>query len=248
MLTKIKERPILFKGEMVRAILEGRKTETRRVIKPQPRFGYWMGMDCRRNKSPQNHYFFSSKEASYKIQPHEGHDYILVKCPYGKPGERLWVRETWVLNYVGKPIPKKRPVEPITGEPGEIFYQADGEQEACFWDESGLKWKPSIHMPRWASRIDLEIVKVGVERLQDITEDDSRAEGCKSSPFDISDTLEVINDPKSTKETRELAKLFCGGTLTAKWDFWNLWTEINGEDSWQANPWVWVIEFRRVKP
>lgn len=164
----MKERPIIFSGEMVRAILAGRKTQTRRVIKPQPVIQDGVA-------------FFKTGQ----------------RCPYGQIGDRMWVREAWIRN---------------SGVPA---YRADDPS----WPGETPKWKPSIHMPRWASRITLEIVNVRVERLQDITVGDAWAEGCPNSD------VNVIPD----------------------W-FIPLWAGINAArgNGWDDNPWVWAIEFKRV--
>ena len=212
------ERQIFFKGAMVRAILSGQKTVTRRTLKMP--HGFW------------------ETSATGELLP------IPANCPYGKPGDRLWVRETWSdVN--------------LQGAPG-IAYQADGDvrdlmEDASFLDEHGAfnydaprskpyqfacwaedliagiegRWRPSIHMPRWVSRILLEITHVRVERLQDISNEQAIAEGVKSAEQDI--------DPD-------------GNDYSPYELFGGLWTMINGMDSWNANPWVWVVEFKRVTP
>ena len=193
------ERPILFSGPMVRAILEGRKTQTRRVVKPQPELqlksARWMR--C----ADEQHALFTQHDGELC-----GQMASTRKCPYGKPGDRLWVRETWAHRrwMLGDASPSPTTV-----------YRADGE------DLKGCdRWRPSIHMPRWASRITLEVVGVRVERLQDISEEDAKAEGIEW----------VIG-------YRSRIPLFSA-----------LWERINGPGSWDANPWVWVVEFRRVSP
>ncbi|MDD5397412.1 MAG: hypothetical protein PHW24_05170 [Candidatus Moranbacteria bacterium] len=145
----MKEHPILFSGEMVWAILEGRKTQTRRVIKPQPN----------KLKTEQGLLF-----AQY---PNDEYWYGL-KCNYGYAGDHLWVRESW------RPLDDDISVSKL-GPGDTIYYRADYVGEAL-----DGKWRPSIHMPRWASRITLEIVNVRVERVQDISEEDAEAEGTKS--------------------------------------------------------------------
>lgn len=179
----MKERPILFSGPMVRAILEGRKTMTRRIITDESI------ISLREDGTPG------------KVQP---------RCRYGKPGDRLWVRETFALTQHNLPV-----------------YKADSrDKDGKLWpsvksDPNGVLWRPSIYMPRWASRIDLEITGIRVERLQDITEDDAKMEGVE--PYDPDNGLYVAG-------------------------FYELWESINGTGSWDKNPWVWVVEFRRVKP
>jgi hypothetical protein len=190
----MKERPILFSGPMVRAISEGRKTQTRRVIKPQP--------DDTHEGKPYWHVggFRTSWIGRESKEPHWGNNWL--KCPYGNPGDRLWVRETW-RNY------------PYAGNDGAagLVYRATND---CL--PKG-QWKPSIHMPRWASRITLEIKRVWVERLQEISEADCVKEG-----FD-----------------------YQGRHKNPWYEFQDTWQSINGPDAWSLNPWVWVIEFARVK-
>jgi uncharacterized protein YqfB (UPF0267 family) len=185
----MKEHPILFSEPMVQAILAGRKTQTRRVMKPQPE-----------NRSHVGSHGKSFPFVRTKKGP--------VKCPYGEIGDRLWVRETWTNICPAISLRKEKCSHRW------LKYRADH-------DHSGL-WKPSIYMPRWASRIMLEITGVRVERLQDISEVDAQAEG-----IDLSDISELAG-----KEHRVM--------------FRSLWRDINGSGFWDANPWVWVIEFKRV--
>jgi hypothetical protein len=194
-----KERPILFSGEMVRAILDGRKTQTRRIVKPQPA-GLWGSTG-----KVFGHTF------SGVLEGPKDHYWV---CKYGQPGDRLWVRETFTVC-----------------ADSNIFYRADGKPDP--WD--GVEWKPSIHMPRRASRITLEITGVRVERLNDISEEDAISEG--------------------TENRSDLAWGHGGqGNDMARWavehghryGFLHLWESINGEGSWALNPWVWVVEFKRV--
>jgi hypothetical protein len=216
----MKERPILFSGPMVRAILDGSKTQTRRIVKPQPqpfiqctpdrhpttRTEPYIDAYCGEPKTLENprgmgldwHWWTADNRTGAKV----------ARCPYGRPGDRLWVRET------------------LYRKPDAYFgwgYQTDGTPVGGY-----LKYPkrvvPSIHMPRWASRITLEIVAVRVERLQEISEDDARAEGCRH------DAVVNVRNGKPT--------------LLVKYR--DLWESINGPGSWDANPWVWVISFRRV--
>lgn len=198
----MKERPILFTGPMVRAILEGRKTVTRRVVKPQPDF---LGSMVDPNTP------FKTLDAGLHAR---------ITCPYGEPGDRLWVRETWGLQ-----------VRSYGGGAGEfIVYRATNPDAIYCRSSEGreypVKWKPSIHMRRHSSRILLEITAVRVERLQDISEEQARAEGYPAE--------------------RECET---GGSGLDAWLwFRSLWGEINGPEAFTANPWVWVIEFKRVTP
>lgn len=202
--TTTQEHPIIFSGPMVRAILSGQKTQTRRIIKPQPdRYIDSLHGDNFRGRAPYD----CEDEATgcyigYGFQDDSGR---FTRCPYGKPGDRLWVREAWC------PMPSHRPIPcPEKYDDKLAWYRADGDRPT--WAEQ--RWKPSIHMPRWASRLTINIKRVRVEQLQDISEADAIAEGCAYT-----------------------------GDLSARQRFELLWTEINGPESWPQNPWVWVIEW-----
>ncbi len=200
----MKERPILFKGEMVRAVLNGSKTQTRRTVKPQP--------ETTHEGDPYWHiggYRVWAYRSACDDILRKGGDPLL--CPYGRDGDHLYVRETFAK---------------IMGQSGvwiETDYHATYKHGDRLGDSLGVKkkWTPSIHMPRWASRITLEITDVRVERLQEISRGDAMAEGC---PFP---NMAKGDDPR-------------------QW-YADLWKKINGADSWDANPWVWVIEFRKLK-
>lgn len=207
---QMKERPVIFNGEMVRAILDGRKTQTRRVIAN-------VGSDnCIPLQKPTK-----TKDGIFThVMDAPGHGL----CPFGQVGDRLWVREA----YQG-PLFNFDQMETYLEDtskferPEFCEYRADGGKTPEYYDaDDNLRygWKPSIHMPRWASRITLEITAVRVERLNDISEEDARAEGAPTE-------LCIIGE-----------KHYMG--------FRTLWKSIYGEESWSANPWVWVIEFRRV--
>lgn len=193
----MKERPILFSAPMVRAILAGTKTQTRRVVKPQP---------IMRDGEP----VWPNDVARPRGRGFED-------CPYGNPGDRLWVRETFMhepADYCWEASVS------IPCRPACTIYRADHEG-----DSRGAGWIPSIHMPRSLSRITLEIKDVRVERLNDISDDDCVAEGCD--------------------DTRDL-KIAPGRIFFAdgpKGAYRALWESINGPGSWDANPWVWVIQF-----
>ncbi|EPL2028792.1 hypothetical protein L4Z02_000352 [Pseudomonas aeruginosa] len=223
----MKERPILFSGPMVRAILEGRKTVTRRVMKPQPDF---LGSMVDPNTP------FKTLDAGLHAR---------ITCPYGEPGDRLWVRETWTdVNMCGAPALAYRADEDIRDlmeEPGFLddrgaFNYDDPRVKpypfACWYAElDQARWRPSIHMPRWASRILLEITSVRVERLQDISEKQALAEGVELEGEGVC----FAGAPGTASDTPEES-------------FKLLWELINGAGSWKANPWVWVVEFKRVTP
>jgi len=199
----MKERPIIFSADMVRAILEGRKTQTRRVVKG---LGSKLGDE-----------YMTELSNGERVE-------TVTLCPYGQPGDRLWVKETWM------------PDAPRDGTWDDtVFYGCKGsplswipdrfrEPAHCLfrasWAESPLTgWRSSRFMPRWASRITLEIVNVRVERVQDISEDDAQAEGVDWSRW----TSAIV-------------------------PFVNLWNTINAKRGydWDSNPWVWVIEFKQV--
>lgn len=209
----MRERPILFNADMVRAVLDGRKTQTRRIMKNQPvpsktREGdFWFS--CNKMHSMVHVSDFTPGNC---LMP-DAHEFFSMSCPFGAVGDRLWVRET---------------CQAVEHESGldVVRYPADGNEipvkahplDAGRWVDlyryRGCEGKivPSIHMPRWASRITLEITGVRVERLQDISVADMQAEGMR---------------------WRE--------------EFPCLWETIYGEESWKANPWVWVVEFKRVE-
>ena len=227
------ERPILFSAPMVRAILDGRKTVTRRVVTvgdtieerddgtPWPYFTTWTHGD---DGSPW------------------------ASCPYGAPGDRLWVRETWRYHgwtEDGAPWIKyaaddsTRLVERIPDEWSDRLADiwadlSDDANMAIDGRAADRKWRPSIFLPRWASRITLEVVGVRVERLQEITENDARAEGVNPSDAHI-----VIKDGDRQHDMER----------THRGAFACLWDGINGDRApWASNPWVWRVEFRVVQP
>jgi hypothetical protein len=215
-MSEIKDRPVLFSAPMVRAILEGRKTVTRRIVKPVR--GYEDCDTCRPDKAA----------ASHSVWWHGRFENVGVMqdCPYGKPGDRLWVRETFNRTNPG-------------GEAGVYYYRADGKFPKCIGGgkfTGGESWKPNIHMPRVASRILLEVVAVRVEQLQDISEEQSVAEGCQAVDGCKWHTFE------------EAAAGVPMHDHTALDAFEALWESINGEESWASNPWVWVVEFKKVTP
>lgn len=204
----MRERPILFSGPMVRAILEGRKTVTRRVVKPAP-----VAVDAPPPAIAGGHWEWKGKRLAGQK------DEFLAQCPYGQPGDRLWVREAWSTHSAFDSIPPRD----LTTR--SIAYLADGEVRTG-------KYRPPMFMPRWASRILLEITDVRVERLQSISEEQAEAEGCAPAWLDADDN-----------ETVHFA-----AQPTYRQGFARLWRDINGAGSWEANPWVWAISFRRIQP
>lgn len=189
----MRERPILFSAPMVRAILDGRKTITRRIVKARDL--EWMDVH-QGLREPDN----------------------AERCPYGQPGgDRLYVRETWAAPHAYDHLPPR-----LIPQDARIHYAATE-------DRGGLLWRPSIHMPSWASRITLEVTGVLVERLQDISEKDAVAEGCKPiRPELVQDGL-IVRPGRSAVE-----------------EFRLVWEQIHGGGSWEKNPFVWVVTFRRI--
>ena len=229
MSTQIKEHPIIFSGSMIRAILDGSKSQTRRVISPQPVDEDECGPYI---QVPEVTDWGCGETLTFMGRKH-------IKCPYGVPGDTLWVRET--ARVVGAFVPS---VENILLE-----YRADGGLARPRWlntvaqtrwlvrNHEG-RWMPSIHMPRWASRISLTVKDVRVERVQDITADDCINEG-----------IEAV--------TQDAYEYDCDGAPNNKYQvldedamlesFQELWDSINGKRGygWASNPWVWVVEFER---
>jgi hypothetical protein len=231
----MKERPILFSSVMVRAILAGAKTQTRRVVKPQPQWGC---VDDAPQLGDGFLWWPRGKKHERWNNPCGEHDLArsMAESPfaYAQPGDTLWVRETW------QPIwsTDRAPSSMKSPEGWAIGYTAtDGVQEYRD-DEHGLttRCKPAIFMPRWASRITLEVTGVRVERLQDISGDDVIAEGIDGKPH------------MCGCEVCRMTATLCPATETSLGlEYADLWRSINGADSWDANPWVWVVEFRRVE-
>lgn len=201
------ERGMIFNGEMVRAILDGKKTQTSRVMKPQPdpcpapRGGHWW---------PSN-VFKTMLHVEEEMQNGKGGWGGLVgdACPFGDVDDRIWVRETWAEAGASAPDLKLYRANYPAHVPAHYENVPPAED---------VRWTPSIHMPRWASRILLEITDVRVEQLNDISEEDARSEGISGS---------------SARDVKEA--------------YAALWRSIYGSDSWRANPWVWVIEFKRIE-
>ncbi|MCL8292490.1 morphogenetic protein [Klebsiella oxytoca] len=212
------ERGMIFNAEMVRAILDGRKTQTRRPVK-FPVLDKNLGCELAGNELAGE-----LSAGNY------------LNSAFGKPGDRIWVRETFqgplfdydlMDSYCKDPTPFEKPefcVYKADGVPAPEFYDADDELHCC--------WRPSIHMPRWASRILLEITEVRVERLNSIHDVDAMREGiqnlttCSHADFGIPGVVNAQHPVRA---------------------FQLLWESIYGAESWKANPWVWVIEFKRIE-
>lgn len=236
---QVKERPIIFSGEMVKAILDGKKTMTRRAVKTQPRD------ECTEIATSAcfGHVEYRSTSEDRQTQS------ILakIKCPYGKIGDRLWVRETWIQGYDDPLIESEGDDENAVS----IIYKADGKEEyrtcsaetAENWgdfsaDSEMVGFKSPIHMPRWASRILLEITDIRVERLNDISEADCEKEGFRFYPLS-----RICFKPCSTKHPSG------HGSNNYKSIFGEYWDTLNAKKGypWSSNPWVWVVEFKVVE-
>ena len=221
-------RPVLFSGAMVRALLDGSKTQTRRIVKlPVEQDDSWVGGWKIVHKRVTQALETLNRLGGRPL----GTDAVI--CPYGQPGDRLWVRETF-LDTQGTGIEHRDE----SGLRHRYAFAADcapGSHGDQARKDYGLKWKPSIHMPRAANRILLEIVSVRVERLQGISEADCWAEGIETVDG-LLDDLAIIHLAKRMGRSFEDA----APTYAA------LWESINGAGSWDENPWVWVVEFERV--
>jgi hypothetical protein len=229
---KVKERPTNpVSGEMVSAILDGRKTQTRLIVKP-------VGNDegfviVERDDKTLWPWRSDDGESMFTTIGGLTHE-IPMSCPYGRPGERLWVRETWADAHfwtddieAGAPlyraIDHKKPIKPV-------------------------KWKSPIQMPRWASRILLEVTDVRVERLQDITSNDAVSEGLKGITKDGRLVKYGLPDTDGFPGTDDFGwpwNAWCVNPVDA---YRRLWEQINGHGSWEENPWVWCISFKKIEP
>lgn len=208
----MKERPILFSGPMVRAILEGWKTQTRRVVKPRRKTGVIASA-----AAEAGHAIESWGGGARHISSHAE----CVACLYGQTGDRLWVKETFGI--IKAKHSQRWPK-------GTIAYRADHGITHGGLEYDLMRWKPSIFMRRKYSRITLEIVSVRVERLQDITYKDCEAEG-------------LVHEARAMWSCPGTEEIFREGYLGYRW----LWESINGDGSWAKNPWVWVVEFRKLR-
>lgn len=257
-----KERPILFNAQMILALLNGSKTQARRAVNPQPyvdKHGNYCWND--RNFGQDSSGPRTQAIASQLPSSETGR----VICPQGKPGDRLWVRETWrigawdenkgalAIDYMASPpgetpwITVPEDLENYYGESvfekywmqstddcieSDLSTDADGKYH---WEpgQSPCRVRPSTHMPRWASRITLEITGVRMERLHEISEADAMAEGCTENHNGY-----FWGGPHAVSGLKQM--------VTAKKAYCDLWESINGPGSWDVNPWVWVVEFKRV--
>ncbi|ENZ8364424.1 hypothetical protein ACHA6J_005015 [Klebsiella pneumoniae] len=237
------ERGMIFNGEMVRALLSGRKTQTRRIVK---------GTDGAVKFCKE--WDINGKEVFVVLgeKDHTGMNPVLgaISCPFGAVGDRIWVRETWATlgNEDGCCIDWEGNLCKGGERSAARIYRASCKQrpgdyglwsipDDAYWKPHTKEhkfegaWRPSIHMPRWASRILLEITDVRVERLNSISQEDAQAEG-----LELTGWRPTYSDPDS------------GGEVMTPYDnFAELWSSIYGDESWKANPWVWVISFERVE-
>lgn len=212
----MKERGMIFNAEMVRAILDGRKTQTRRVMNVQPesnQFGLLHITSSTKRSDIGKYHWAESNATGNHVRSK------LFSCPFGAVGDRIWIRESFF------PAPLEMQYTPPRKTMWNIAYRDGVQMEKLAPAEYNPliynyeRWTPSIHMPRWASRILLEITNVRIERLRSMSQDDARAEGV----------------------------IAASGPMEAGLAFRELWDSIYGEESWKANPWVWVIEFKRVE-
>lgn len=220
----MKERGMIFNGEMVRALLDGRKTQTRRIIK-----------DCTVGRDPISKFIKIGKKF-IGCYPEDVPELIRECCPYGVPGDRIWVRETWAE--AGASAPDLKLYRASYPEHVPSIYENVPPTEE-------IRWTPSIHMPRTASRILLEITGVRVERLNAISPEDAESEGLERTNFTgFGDEPGLPSYPEPDVYFDPLKKQWKEYPPEA---FAGLWESIYGEGSWLANPWVWVIEFKRVE-
>ena len=231
------EHPIIFNGDMVRAILRGEKTQTRRPVKPQPATGCMYSINGAHNAAL--HLTDAGCQVRYIPPTGRSKDHLLL-CPFGQPGDRLWVRETWRLadpdgdDAVSEDV--HGPYAPFVGGNGSrkirwrVIYRATSPESHPKYGKA--LWTPSIHMPRWASRITLEITDINAERVQDITEDDARAEGVKPE-------FRTVVARSDGGPDYHIPCSYRGG-------FANTWNAIYAKRpglSWDENPWIWAITF-----
>jgi len=229
----MKERPILLRQHEVIAVLAGTKTQLRRVIKPQPNS----------NHGGEPYWFVGG----YRAWRHRGITDVLrmgaineLRCPFGMPGDRLWVREAHAF----VPEPAYRCSKGVTQK-----QNPQDHYEACIYRagfdraSGGIGWRPSIQMPRWASRLTLEVIRVRVERLHDISDADAIAEGLKGITKDGKTIKYGVADADGLPGTDDHGWAWRDWCTSPAKAYQRLWEDIHGAGSWGANPWVWVVEF-----
>lgn len=235
----IKERPILFSGRMVLATIEDRKTQTRRLIKHGQVFRFAPGGDL---STEEKRAIYKEPFIWDKKNPaHPKMAELLKLCPYGAPGDRLWVKETWMpdaprngtwsdVEFYGCKNASLDLIPERYRKPKHCLYRAS-------WDGELVGWRPSIHMPRWASRITLQIVERRAERLQDITEADAKAEG-------ITERAAAIGRDGGVWFTENGQRFY--EEIGYRVAFRQLWESINGPGSWEGEKWVWVVTYQML--
>ncbi len=238
------ERPILFSPPMVRALLAGNKTQTRRIAKFVP----LEGGNLEASSLKAGHYFTGKPKCGFVLRSMGGpcwNDRTMpLHSPYGLKGARLWVRVGW------------RPEMASSGDTVKVTYLADGNLCPYLTQDIPSDWKipkaaakgavTSLFMPRWASRITLEITDIRVERLRDISEEDALAEGVEPWGMTEAELANLLVSDESP-ETKAFWKAMGPGQMSAKACFQMLWDTINGKTHpWESNPWVWVVAFKRV--
>jgi hypothetical protein len=242
----MRERPIPFSAPMVRALLAGTKTQTRRAVKPQPppecSIHYMLGNESwlpPEKRAPLHHHWEAWGGPLFESRPPKAlAGSFSVNSPYGQPGDRLWVREAWrAVDLVDDCAPREL-------DPGcRVWYEANAPHQPGFG-----RFRQGMFMPRWASRITLEVTDVRVERLQDISEADAIAEGitCENVIVDTHCAGGVHTEVHGDRY------FFDGGHDEGYEEavdaYRALWESINGEGSWDSNPWVWVVEFKQITP
>lgn len=232
----MKEHGILFTAPMVRAILAGTKTQTRRLAKaPRLRF---LGGTCDDPNDPAL-WGFSDQDGCWHVLDQKAERWhgsgvpnmsYRIEAPHGPVGRRLWVRETWVALAPSQRLVERKDGVTFYREMADLVRDDSGEREGWWFGHRFIpgkarpfRWQPAIHMPRSRSRITIEVTGVRLERVQSITEDDARAEGC---------WIDEAEHGPCDDSARDV--------------YADLWDKINGAGSWASNPWVWVYEFRRV--
>jgi hypothetical protein len=215
----VKERGILLSGKMVPPVLADTKLQTRRILTEQPYSVWGYGVPLP-HVDKQRRFGIN---AAFNVCEMRVDRWL--PCPYGAPGDRLWVREAW------RTVESLDPLSPSQLEPRvPVRYECDGVERGKFREPTG-RYRHGRFMPRWASRSTLEVTGIRVERLQVITEEDARAEGVK-----LGELVDAIVNGERSKVVY----------FEARTAFAHLWCGINGPESWKANPWVWVVEFKRI--
>lgn len=261
----MKERPILFSAPMINAILAGQKHQTRRIVKNGPTYhvdGRWTFTMSSTDRKAEGQFCYGVPDASGHTFTDRGTEKTIFrgKCPFGRVGDHLWVREIWRTweEEFSEPVyddDTGQLADEINGSLRFVAYRATPrigkraafgaypDERITFLDEGTPldsnrellgPWRPSIYMPRWASRIALEVTGVRIERLNDISEDDAKSEGAPRSIASLTPEGEV-------------RMIQIDGSGTYREGFAGIWCEINGVEAWDANPWVWCISFRRIE-